>query len=300
MRIVLLLLLLTFSKSLVAQNFYGFKNQRDIILSFGTGTTTYFGDLKDNGDYIDPKLNLNVGLQYFFHPNISGRAELSYFRISGDDKDSDFEGKNLRNLSFRSDNIEFNVSAVIHAFPKGIKFYQRPTINPYAFVGIGALYFNPKAQVPATDWNGNPLPDAGKYIALQPLQTEGKSYNKLAIVIPFGAGFKYKLNPFLNLGLEGGYRLTFTDYLDDVSTVYKDHNSFGEDYLAQAMADRRHELSPPKSPLGLKTDQKRGNPDNNDGYFMLSIKIEYYLPPTFLSSHKNKRGKGRYKRAKRR
>ena len=282
----------------MAQSFYRLRNSRDIIASFGTGTTTYFGDLKDNGDYIDPKLNLNFGIQYFFHPYISGRAELSYFRIGGDDKDSEFTGKNLRNLSFRSDNIEFNVVGIIHAFPQGNRFYQRPTINPYAFIGIGGLYFNPKGEIPTTDWNGNELADAGSYTALQPLQTEGVEYSRFAFVIPFGGGFKYKVNPFVNIGIEGGYRLTFTDYLDDVSTVYKDHNSF-EDPLAQAMADRRHELDPPRTPLGLEEDHIRGNPNDNDGYFMLSFKIEYYLPAQFFNTYKMKRG-GRSRRPKRR
>jgi len=39
------------------------------------------------------------------------------------------------------------------------------------------------------------------------------------------------------VGLEGEYRLIFTDYLDNVSTEYQDPNSFG-DPNAAALADR--------------------------------------------------------------
>ncbi|ELR70623.1 hypothetical protein C900_03604 [Fulvivirga imtechensis AK7] len=272
-----------------AQSFYNFRTGRDVIASVGTGTSTYFGDLKDPGDYMDAKPNLNIGLQYFFHSRIAGRAELHWFRLQGDDSDSELTGKTRRNLSFRSDNFELDLIGIVNAFPQGARFYQRPQFNPYGFIGIGLLYFNPKGQVPQTDWNEDPLPDAGDYIALQPLRTEGVDYNRLAIVIPFGIGVKYKANPFINIGLEGGYRLTFTDYLDDVSTVYQLHSSI-EDPLVQAMADRRHEIDLP--PLGIDEGHIRGNPANNDGYFLFNIKIEYYLPENILSVNSKNRGKG--------
>lgn len=269
-----------------SQSFFRFSGGRDAIVSLGTGTSTYFGDLKDPGEYMDAKPSLNVGMQYFFNPRISARAEVTWFRLLGDDNDANAEGRVVRNLSFRSDNFEFNVVGIINALPNGARFYQRPQFNPYGFVGIGLLYFNPKGQVPTTDWNGDELQKAGDYIALQPLQTEGVNYSRLAIVIPFGAGIKYKASPFINIALEGGYRLTFTDYLDDVSTTYQLHNSI-EDPLVQAMADKRHELG--LTPLGLEPDHIRGNPSNNDGYFLFNIKIEYYLPADVLSFNKKRR-----------
>ena len=58
------------------------------------------------------------------------------------------------------------------------------------------------------------------------------------------------------------YRFTFTDYLDDVSTVYIDPNSF-TDPIARELADRRPELGLEPASAG----DKRGNPDKNDGYF---------------------------------
>lgn len=283
-----------------AQSFYSYRGGRDAIVSLGTGTSTYFGDLKDPGDYFDAKPSLNIGLQYFFNPRISARTEVTWFRLLGDDNDANAEGRVVRNLSFRSDNFEFNVVGIINALPNGARFYQRPQFNPYGFVGIGFLYFNPKGVVPATDWNGNELQKAGDYIALQPLQTEGVNYSRLSIVVPFGMGVKYKASPFINVSIEGGYRLTFTDYLDDVSTVYQLHSSI-EDPLVQAMADKRHEINLP--PLGLEPDHIRGNPSNNDGYFLFNIKVEYYLPQDIFTfkSNKNKgprrniqrRGKGR-------
>lgn len=274
-----------------SQSFYTYGG-RDAIASVGVGTSTYYGDLQDPGDYMDAKPSLAIGLQRFYTNRIAARLEATYFRLSGDDSDAEAQGRVVRNLSFRSDNIEVNLVGILNAFPKGRRFYQRPPLNPYGFAGIGVIYYNPKAKIPDEDWNGNRLLNAGKYTELQPLQTEGVSYQRFAIVVPFGFGVKYKISPFTNIALEGGYRLTFTDYLDDVSTTYQLHNSI-EDPLTQALADRRHEID--LAPLGLEEDHIRGNPDENDGYFLLSIKLEYYLPTQILNFNK-KNNRKRYKK----
>lgn len=297
----IIVLLSLFISELSGQSFYNFRRGRDIIATFGTGTSSYFGDLNNPGDIIDTKLNLNLGLQYYFTDRVAIRGEATYFRLSGDDAEADSEGRVARNLSFRSDNIEFNVVGILQAFSNGTRYYQRPPINLYGFAGLGLLYFNPQGQVPDTDWNSQPLADAGDYVALQPLQTEGVDYNRLAIVVPLGIGIKFKAGPFFNIGVEGGYRLTFTDYLDDVSTTYLLHNSLADDPLRQALADRRHELEGNLLPLGVDEGRTRGNPDNNDGYFMLSVKIEYYLPANIFSTSKYRYNKRkRSKRARRR
>lgn len=271
-----------------AQSFHNYGLSRDLIVSAATGTATYFGDLKDPKEYMDAKPNISLGAEYLFDKQFSARAEITWFRLSGDDSESALSGKNNRNLSFRSDNFEANVVGVFNLYPKGRRFYQRSEFNPYGFAGLGFLYFNPKGEVPATDWDGAPLAEAGKYIALQPIKTEGVAYSRMALVIPFGVGLKYKVNPFVDIALEAGYRLTFTDYLDDVSTVYLAHDSFGEDKLAQAMADKRNQID-----LGpADTGGIRGYDDNNDGYFLMSLKVGYYLP-TYNGPNKFRKNKRR-------
>lgn len=282
---IIAVLIITFSgivEIVDAQSFYNYRGGRDVIVSAGTGTSTYFGDLKDPGDYVDAKANLNVGAQYFFNPRISGRAELNWFQLKGDDSEAGSEGRVVRNLSFTSNNYEFNVVGIVNALPNGSRFYQRPQFNAYGFLGVGALYFNPKGEL------------NGKKYALQPLETEGVSYSRLTVVIPFGVGIRYKANPFFNIALEGGYRLTFTDYIDDVSTVYRANSSF-TDPVAAALADRRPEIGLPL----LEPGHIRGNPDKNDGYFLFNIKIEYYLPQNIFTFNSPKR-KGPRKNIQRR
>lgn len=298
-KVLVLFIFLTFIiNEVVAQSFYSNKRNRKYIASVGTGTTSYFGELNNPTDKFDTKLNLNFGLQRFVTNRISVRSEITWFQLKGTDEEADGGGRDERNLSFTSNNFEFNIEGIIYLFPKGMRYYQRKQYNVYAFAGIGIMNYNPSAKVP-DEYNGVPLDGAGKNTALRPLQTEGVKYGSFTPVIPFGLGIKYKMGPFFNISLEGGHRLTFTDYLDDVSTVYLENSTF-TDPVAAALADRSPEI-------GLETrvaGRIRGNPERNDAYFIMNVKVEYFLPPTFnpfKSSGPKRPGKNKYnKRRKRR
>ncbi|MGK7390740.1 MAG: DUF6089 family protein [Candidatus Cyclobacteriaceae bacterium M2_1C_046] len=264
MRIItaILVVLLFITDTLQAQSFYGSRRNRSTILTVGTGTTSYFGDLNDPGDRFDSKPNANIGLQYFFDERFGARAEVTWFQLEGTDEDV----YPSRNLSFKSNNFELNVIGIFDIIPHGRRFYQREAVTPYVFAGVGLVYFNPKAEY------------QGETYALQPLQTEGVDYSRVAFVVPFGGGVKFKASPFINIGIEVGYRHAFTDYMDDVSTTYVDKSGAPE--IERALADRRPEVDLPRWEPG----HIRGNPEDNDGYAILNLKLEYYLPGDLFSS----------------
>ncbi|HRG11038.1 MAG TPA: DUF6089 family protein, partial [Cyclobacteriaceae bacterium] len=247
------------AESAMAQSFYAIRKNRSLILVAGTGTSTYFGELANPGDYFDAKLNISAGLQYYLTPQISLRSEVNWFTLQGSDADSDDSERKQRNLSFRSRNVEFNVTGIINLFANGNRYYRRPYFNVYGFGGVGLLYFNPKAELNGT-WH-----------ALQPLQTEGVKYSRVTPVIPFGLGVRLKFGPNMNIAIEGGYRKIFTDYLDDVSTVYPVQSSLASD-IARSLSVRYDNV-----PAGIEGLQ-RGNPSSDDGYMMVNVKLEYYLP----------------------
>src|SRR5687768_7426286 len=91
-----------------AQSFYAIRRSRSLIFSAGTGTATYFGELKDKGGFIDPRVNLNAGLQYFVIPHLAVRAEMAWFQLAGGDGRAN-GAHDLRNLSFVSNNFEANI-----------------------------------------------------------------------------------------------------------------------------------------------------------------------------------------------
>jgi Outer membrane protein beta-barrel domain len=257
-----------------AQSFYASRRDRNLTVVGGIGTSSYYGELTNPRDYLHAKPALTGGLQYYLNNRFSVRAEANWFQIKGDDSKSSLEsGRRARNLSFKSDNFEVNLTGHVNFFSRGTRFYQRAFINIYGFGGLGLLFFNPK-----TEFNG-------EIIALQPLQTELVDYNRFAFSIPFGFGLKLKAGPFINLAFEGGYRTTFTDYLDDVSTVHPSLSTFTNP-IAAALSDRGPEVGvTPARPGSI-----RGNPKTNDGYFLFSAKLEYYLPTNFIfhsgGSHK--------------
>lgn len=255
-----------------AQSFYAIRKERTLIAVGGIGTSTYFGELANDGDFFDVKPTLSAGLQYYFGNRFSARAELGWFQLQGDDAKADDNSRRKRNLSFTSSNFELSLVGQVNLFPMGQRFYQRPKFNLYGFAGVSLLYFNPVAEY------------QGKKYALQPLQTEGVSYSRIQPVIPYGLGIRYMVDPFFNICVEGGYRLVFTDYLDDVSTIHLGPGAF-TDPIAQALSDRRPEVGQPAVPAGTQ----RGNSGANDGYYHLMLKVEYYLPHDFLFGSNQKK-----------
>ncbi len=272
-----------------AQSFYAIRRNRNLMVSGGSGIAYYQGDLVDPGEFGIIKPNIAVGAEYFFLPRFSARAHLTWFQTKGDDRKAN-DDRQERNLQFRSSNWELTTTVALNLMPTGVRFYQRSKINLHAFAGIGLLYFNPKAELD------------GKWYALQPLQTEGKKYSRFQPVIPFGLGARIKIDPFWNVMIEGGYRKTFTDYLDDVSrTRYLNRSSF-TDPVARALSDRRLEYYQRELIAGrieelpeFVTDDvlgtqkgKRGNPANDDGYFIMNITVQYYLPTEIFRNSQRK------------
>lgn len=272
------------SLSVFGQSFYYLNHDRRWIASFGTGTTSYFGELSNSGDYFDTKLNLNFGLERKLNSKWSVRSEITWYQIAGDDAEADDPGRVNRNLSFKSNNFEINIEGMWGFFREGNRFYQRRKVNPYIFAGIGISYINPKADYEGETYN------LRKYL------TEDVEYGRVVFVVPSGLGLKFKVHPMFNVNLEAGYRFTFTDYLDDVSTVYIDRSDI-TDPVRVALIDRSVELGLNPAEPG----SKRGNPDADDGYAMFNIKAEFYLPTELLFPPKDQQqgaGKKKYRKLK--
>lgn len=266
-----------------SQSFFAMRRDRNFLVSVGTGTATYKGEMVNPGDFGRLRPNVAFGAEYYMNSRLSLRAELTYFQLRGSDKDAD-DDRWERNLSFKSGNVELSVMGAINLSPMGIRFYQRSSLNFHAFAGIGVLYFNPKAEL------------NGKTYALQPLQTEGKKYSRIQPVIPIGLGARIRLDPFFNILVEGGYRFTFTDYLDDASSERYPNPATLKSPLSVQLSDRRAEI-------GTKPDNylvgKRGNPKENDGYVILNVTLQYYLPKMVFQNYNklyNVKRKGYYRK----
>jgi len=262
----LLLLLPEFSQ---AQSFFAIRHQRSLMLTAGTGSSTYYGELSNPGTLLKLQPNLNVGLQIYVSPRISVRTELNWFQLKGSDAEANDAGRKARGLSFLDNCFEISGIGAINLIANGNRYYRRPTLNLYGFAGIGLLYFNPTAKL------------NGKSYSLAPLQTEGVSYSRVVPVIPFGLGVRLKTGPNMNIVFEGGYRKTFTDYLDDVSNKYTAPSSDPTTAYFQNPNNPTYNTLTPIAPgetNNYTAGYKRGNPSATDSYFLLNVKVEYYLP----------------------
>lgn len=261
-------------------------------ITAGVGIGSYFGDLCPTGDcFTSIKPQLNVGIRTRFNPWFSLRGELQYYSIGASDaKFGDTEpghARRERNLSFKANNFEVSVTGQLDFMQNSLffeRFSRRRPFNAYGFLGIGVTTNNPKALYNNT------------WYSLRELQTEGKSYSSLQPVVPIGMGVRFKVNTNLDLLFEAGYRITFTDYLDDVSSAkYKPKNSFTNP-IAAALSDRRAEAG-----YREQVGAPRGNPNKKDSYYIFSGKIMYTFAETSFGRRRpgmRRPGKVRYPRYK--
>lgn len=244
------------------------------------GASNYLGEMggkagKRRDFVMDMKLSktqFTMGAFARYKVNQMLRLKLggNWVRIEGADNTSTNPGRMGRNLSFRNDIYELQLTGQIYFYDipdLGRTYRYRNDFQMYAFVGVAGFYHNPK-----TYYNGS-------WVALRPLKTEGKSYSPVSMSIPLGIGLFFTIEKKHRIGWEFDWRTTFTDYLDDVSTVYADPNDLDSD-LARALANRRGELGNKKGaadPKNYLPGMKRGDPSHKDSYITTSVYYTYVM-----------------------
>lgn len=276
--IIFLLILSTFSLSA----------QQGVEFGGFTGISHYFGDL--NTDFKINKPNVAFGLvgRYNFNERVSFKLAGSVGHVEADDANSTNTFERRRNLNFTSQildasaQIEFNFLPYIHGSKD--QFF-----TPYLFAGLSVTQFNPKTTYCESDPTLAlaQCPGATAEAELRPLGTEGQfqgeEYYTTTGGLTFGAGLKIDINYEWSINIEASGRRLFTDYLDDVSTVYPDYNDLENlrGPLAVALADRS--ASAPDQ-IG-ETGRQRGNRENKDFIAFFTVGLVYYFgdlkcPPT--------------------
>jgi hypothetical protein len=257
----------------------------------GLGYARSLGDLTNPGSYFDTRFNIVGGLQYRFTNRINAGVNLMAFQLSGDDQDIDPElNTRSRGLSFVSNNLELSATGTISLFPTANRFTQRKLINPYLVAGVGVLFFDPRAEVPEflRDAAGDVLaevPRGGETVSLRKYETERpNTYSRFAMVIPVGVGIRVKVTDFIDVTAQISNRITFTDYLDDVSgRGYPDLNQFNWDSSSPDYNENDLIGAALSDPNGTSRDNVRGNPDSDDYYLIFNVKAEFYIQGAFLN-----------------
>ena len=233
-------------------------------VSAGAGIANYYGDLiKKSGFFAQPSYSFSAGVQYAVTPNFAARMDLGFQKLQGSDTKSGgaYPGRNLR---FESDVFDFAIAAEYT-----ILNLDKFPISPYISAGVGVVVFNPYAE--------NVL---GNRQNLVKLGTEGQGlpgypekYSTSALEFPLGVGVKHRINKAVSLSLDFNYRITKTDYLDDVSS---------SQYPNKALLDARNPITANYTWQGAgayptTSAATRGNPDNNDAFFTTQLKLTFKL-----------------------
>lgn len=283
-KILVISLIILFAQDVFAQTFYSSRIDRKWMATGGLGYARSLGELTNPGSYFDTRLNLSGGLQYRFTDRITVGVDLLAFQLSGDDQDIDPElNTRSRNLSFVSNNLELSALTSVSLFGAPRSFLQRKTINPFVFAGVGALLFDPRARVPDVlrDKTGavinDDVPRAGEMVSLRKYRTERpNTYGRFAVVIPVGAGVRVKVSNYIDVTAQVSNRITFTDYLDDISG--RGYPSLDQFDLSNPKEVTAAALSNPSGRGSI-----RGNPESDDYYLIFSLKAEMYIQGTFLN-----------------
>lgn len=239
--------------------------QTGLQLEVMPGIAAYRGDLTESTfpvKTIGPSVSLN--LKYDFGDMIVLRGGIAFGKIKADDKNNKTADLKKRNLNFQTLLWEGSLVAEVNILdPEAYYSY------PYIFLGIGLFRFDPY-----TYDNNN------KKTYLQQLRTEGqglpeypdkKVYSKTQFCVPFGGGWKVRVDKRVMLGFELGVRFLFTDYLDDVSGTYADAT-----VLLNRVGPKSVELAFRQNPPPGE-GQVRGNPESKDMYVFSGLKFTYSL-----------------------
>jgi len=299
-------LLLLLSSTLNAQQTYDINGLRDLTdyweINATAGANSFLGDLGGNigigrdymKDYNFKTEHWLLGLSGTY--NVTNYLALNFglniTKVSGADSLIHNTGNMerwrwYRNLSFRSNIVEFNGSftfyPTMYMHRKTVELYRW---DPFINLGIGVFHFNPQTQL------------NGEWVNLKPLHTEGegfpeypkrKPYALTKIYIPINFGMKYYFNNKWALSAAVMNRVTFTDYIDDISTTYIDPNLFYK-YLSPTKAAQAAQLYQRSlTPWKVKPDIDKADHTNKDSYvtfvLTLSIRLDKYTPfyyPNFM------------------
>ena len=240
------------------------KQKQYNYIGFSLNAMNYFGDIVPSSSFASSKASFTrPGLSFVFGrrfgPRFTVQSTLSYGRLQSDDFEvADPGGENskyryVRNTHFRNDIIEVAGVAIFDLFKNDGSYISRVNWTPYLQIGVAGLHHNPKAKAPDTfTQTGETLPEAGQWVALQPLGTEGQNtdlllpgdanfgaepYSLWQFAIPFGLGARFAVGEALDFSFDISLRYLFTDYLDDVSRNYVDLGVL-DGNLTKAMSDR--------------------------------------------------------------
>ena len=243
------------------------------------GVSFYMGDLNPKGVFNGVRPAGGVLFRYNINPRFAVKATALFGSLHASDATT---GDRARNLSFHSPISEISAQVEINF----LRLFNEKGLNPfspYLFAGIAVFSFNPQAEFNGNVYDLQPLGTEGQGLNMQDPVTkivyDKERYGLTGFSIPFGLGMRVNFLKYYSVGLEWGFRKTFTDYIDDVSGKYVNRDFLIEyrSALIADLADRTTSMTPEGSPDYHKAGSARGNTENKDWYSFAVLSFSFKL-----------------------
>lgn len=240
--------------------------QRDEF-GISTGFTNYYGDL--NQQYrIQPRIGYAQALYKNNRNNfLSIGTSLSIATVQGSDLGANNQWELNRNARFYARLTEVGSFLEINFLPMD-KSGKENFIAPYFKTGFGFFSYQAYTSGDSTGVN------------LSSLNTEGQRLGQnslgISMYLQYGLGVKFGIRKHLGFGLEGVWKKTSTDYLDDVSSIYPD-----EDIIRRVYGSQADNIAPyidtSLDPNYSLEGKQRGSTYSKDDYIFLGVFVTYTI-----------------------
>ena len=231
------------------------------------GMSYYMGDLNPTMPFAQAQLQYG-GLVRFNYDN-RWTFRFDYSRATVTASDEVIKWRPERGLNFTSKINDFSLVAEFNF----IEYYTgnpKKNVSPYIFGGVSVFQYTAFANV-----NGI-LVDLSNH-KTEYVDPDAKWYEKMfgktspiGVSIPFGMGVKFSLSRHMAGTVEWRMQKTFTDYLDDVATVYPEQNQHA---VYTADDGTTYDLTDPTG--NYIAGQQRGNSAFNDWFGMARVSLTW-------------------------
>lgn len=260
-RFLLILSCLAFFSQAKAQ----FDDPKTLEVGPHVGASYYMGDLNPTLPFAMADLEFGGIVRYNYDNRWTFRFDYSRATVKASDEKIGWRPE--RGLNFTTKINDFSLVAEFNF----LEYYTgnpKKNVSPYIFGGFSVFQYTPYTEV------------AGEMINLRgydteaPLGSNAKWYEKftarsmpVGLSLPFGIGVKFSLSRHMAATIEWRMQKTFTDYLDDVGTVYPEQSAFAE------VDGEQYNLSDPTE--SFLSGQQRGNAAYNDWFGMARVSLTW-------------------------
>ncbi len=195
---------------LLLTSIQAFSQKRADIGIIGGGAY-YQGDINHRRLFYSTKPAYGIFYRFNLNRRFAFRANLIMAMLSGDDNDFTYKYQTIRNRNFSTPLVDLAGQSEFNFKTYKIGDKKHP-FSPYVFLGLSFSIIS-------------------------------YAENPYVIGIPFGLGIKQNLGKRIGIGLEWGYRKTFSDYIDNISGVrlYPTYlNKKSEKYLFKQLGNFRN------------------------------------------------------------